>query len=535
VNLEVGGQQQFTATGYDANNNQVPITDPQWSTSGGGTLTPNGTTCTDTAGTTPGHFTVTCQQGGTAIQDTANVQVYQGKAKLISPAGGTTFGNGTATFTWLGNSGVTRFALWVGSSPNSHDLYARVETGLSRTLALPTDGRPIYVTLWAWFNNAWERGDALLYTAATAAKARMLSPTNPSTLPSGTPTFIWDTGVGVTLYALWVGNGPRTYDIFAAYQSDLSETVRLPTDGRTIYVTLWSLINGAWQANDYTYTAYTAPRTASQMLSPTNGATLPGGPTTFIWDTGASVTQRALWVGNNPVTHDLYAVFETGLSRTVTLPTDGRTIYVTLWSLIRSTWLPAYYQYTCDGGAAPGPTPSQMLSPANGTTLSGATTTFIWDTGSGVTLYALWVGSAANTHDLYAGLQSDLSETVRLPTDGRTLHVTLWSLINGAWQSSAYTYTAYTGGPAKMLSPANTTTLTSAVTTFIWDTGVGVAQRALWVGSNPNTHDLYAAFEPGQSRTLWLPVDGRTLYVTLWSWMNGSWQSNAYTYQAFGP
>jgi len=32
-----------------------------------------------------------------------------------------------------------------------------------------------------------------------------------------------------------------------------------------------------------------------------------------------------------------------------------------------------------------------------------------------------------------------------------------------------------------------------------------------------------------------LPVDGRTLHVTLWSWMNGSWQSRAYTYTAFGP
>jgi hypothetical protein len=30
----------------------------------------------------------------------------------------------------------------------------------------------------------------------------------------------------------------------------------LPTDGRTLYVRLWSLVSGAWQFNDYTYTAF---------------------------------------------------------------------------------------------------------------------------------------------------------------------------------------------------------------------------------------------------------------------------------------
>ncbi len=30
----------------------------------------------------------------------------------------------------------------------------------------------------------------------------------------------------------------------------------LPTNGNTVYVRLWSLINGAWQYIDYTYTAF---------------------------------------------------------------------------------------------------------------------------------------------------------------------------------------------------------------------------------------------------------------------------------------
>ncbi|MBM3890656.1 MAG: hypothetical protein FJ388_16200 [Verrucomicrobia bacterium] len=141
-------------------------------------------------------------------------------------------------------------------------------------------------------------------------------------------------------------------------------------------------------------------------------------------------------------------------------------------------------------------------------------------------------------YDIYEGIENGLWRTLTLPTDGRTLYVTLWSLVNNSWQSNAYTYTAYNAGAspkAQMLSPVNGSTLDAATTTFIWDTGVGVTRYALWVGSNPNSFDLYAGWETGQWRTLVLPTDGRTLYVRLWSWVNGGWQCNDYQYTASGP
>jgi hypothetical protein len=46
----------------------------------------------------------------------------------------------------------------------------------------------------------------------------------------------------------------------------------LPTTGGTIYVRLWSLIAGVWQANDYTYTA--ANGSKAVMISPAPGSTL---------------------------------------------------------------------------------------------------------------------------------------------------------------------------------------------------------------------------------------------------------------------
>lgn len=89
------------------------------------------------------------------------------------------------------------------------------------------------------------------------AKAEIISPPPGSTLSSSAVTFVWSAGSRVTQYSLWVGSTPGGQDLYSASQgTNLSVTVSgLPTDGRTLYVRLWSFINGTWEGNDYTYTA----------------------------------------------------------------------------------------------------------------------------------------------------------------------------------------------------------------------------------------------------------------------------------------
>jgi len=64
----------------------------------------------------------------------------------------------------------------------------------------------------------------------------------------------------VTQYWLYVGTTPGNNDLYSQPPGlNLTGTVTgLPTDGRQLYVRLWSLIGGVWQFNDYTYTAATA-------------------------------------------------------------------------------------------------------------------------------------------------------------------------------------------------------------------------------------------------------------------------------------
>jgi hypothetical protein len=84
-----------------------------------------------------------------------------------------------------------------------------------------------------------------------------------------------------------------------------------------------------------------------------------------------------------------------------------------------------------------------MLSPAPGSTFASSSVTFTWSAGS-ATAYFLFVGSSLNGADIYnSGAVTVHSKTVNnIPTDGRTLYVTLGSQVNGSWTTNKYTYRA---------------------------------------------------------------------------------------------
>jgi hypothetical protein len=87
--------------------------------------------------------------------------------------------------------------------------------------------------------------------------------------------------------------------------------------------------------------------------------------------------------------------------------------------------------------------PAVLTTPTPGTKLGGSSVTFTWTASSGVSSYSLWLGSAPGTYDLYHLLPTAALTTTAtgLPTNGTTIYARMWSMINGAWQSSDYTYT----------------------------------------------------------------------------------------------
>jgi hypothetical protein len=197
------------------------------------------------------------------------------------------------------------------------------------------------------------------YTAYTAP-ATMISPSNGITLTGTSQTFAWS-NTGASAYQIHIGStGAGSFNLgqFPSPASNAtSVTVSgLPSDGSTVYVRLWTVINGALIFNDYTYTAYTAFAT---MISPSNGSKLTGTSQTFNW-TNTVATAYQIHVGTTGVGSDNLGGWPNpatnATSVTVSdLPSDSSTVYVRLWSLINGALQFKDYTYTASSTPTGGP------------------------------------------------------------------------------------------------------------------------------------------------------------------------------------
>lgn len=189
------------------------------------------------------------------------------RAIMQSPLYGSLLG-ADQLFTWYAGYAAQGYWLWVGSCQDCTDIFDG-SVGLAQSLRvnMPMDGRRIYVTLFTFSQGFWWWHD-YQYTApafTTSEAAQILDPTAGSTLSSN-QTFHWNSGAGVSSYYLWVGSCRDCTDLLDRDMgSARAFTMRLPTDGRTIYVTLFSFIGNSWYWYDY---SYIAPRGSSRETNP---------------------------------------------------------------------------------------------------------------------------------------------------------------------------------------------------------------------------------------------------------------------------
>ena len=185
--------------------------------------------------------------------------------------------------------------------------------------------------------------------------------------------------------------------------------------------------------------------------------------------------------------------------------------------------------------------PFGIYSPVDGSTLTSASQTFAWaGDGTAVDEWWLYVGTSVGSKNLYdSSVGTATSVTVNnLSEDGSTLYVTLWWRNGSTWQSTGYTYTAFTATPPEITIPTPGNTLTGSSETFTWTANSStVTEWWLYVGTSADAKNILDSGSLGTSTSITvnnLPVDGSTLYVTLW-WRNGSnpWESTGYTYTAF--
>jgi hypothetical protein len=211
---------------------------------------------------------------------------------------------------------------------------------------LPTNGQTIYARLYTFFNGGVAYSD---FTYTEVSKAILTLPTPNSTLTGPSATFMWTPPTtGATSYALWLGTtGPGSNNLWGSGSTTATSVTfnGLPTNGATIYARLFTYFSGGSGYADYTYTA----ATPAQLTSPTPNSTFTGASETFQWTTVSSATHYSIWVGSTgPGTNDLG--FTQGGTTTTSftlnsLPTNGETIYVRLWTNYPSGG-PEYIDYT---------------------------------------------------------------------------------------------------------------------------------------------------------------------------------------------
>src|SRR5690348_10117877 len=97
------------------------------------------------------------------------------------------------------------------------------------------------------------------------------------------------------------------------------------------------------------------PGSVAQMVSPDPGTTLPGNDVTFTWCNANA--DYFLQIESIPGARNIFygLVPAQNLVHLINLPTNGATIYVTLWTQLKGTWqAPFSYAYTAANLVPPG-------------------------------------------------------------------------------------------------------------------------------------------------------------------------------------
>jgi Bacterial Ig-like domain (group 3) len=440
----------------------------------------------------------------------------------LTPSTGTL--SASQTFTWSNGVGPVDYVLLLGTNgQGSSDLYnSEVTTATSATVSIPSNGVTVFGALRQLFNGTWMVTYYTFTEPGTAAPAT-LSPSS-GTL-SSSQTFTWKNGVGPVDFVLLLGTtGPGSSDLYnSTVTTATSATVSIPSNGVTVFGTLRQLFNGAWQATSYTFTE---PGTATPAtLTPSSGTL--SSSQTFTWNNGVGPVDYVLLLGTSAVgSSDLYnSEVTSATSATVTIPSDGLTVYGTLRQLFNGTWMVTHYTFTESGT----PTPA-TLTPSSGTL--AASQLFTWNNGAGPVDYVLLLGTTAvGSSDLYnSEVTTATSATVTIPSDGLTVYGTLRQLIGGTWMVTHYTFTESGAPTPATLTPSSGTLLASQ--TFTWSNGSGAVDYVLLLGTTaPGSSDIYnSEVTTATSATVSIPSKGVTVYATLRQLIGGTWQVTRYTF-----
>ena len=292
--------------------------------------------------------------------------------------------------------------------------------------------------------------------------------------------------------------------------------------------------------SDFSWAVNTIPT----VTSPSSGSMLSVDSETFSWTAnGASVVDWWLNAGASVGTGHYFNSGSLGATTTTLvtgLPNDGSTVYVRLWYRMTST---GPWEFIDETYIAATVVPPEVVSPAPGIQLTGATETFSWlENEVTVTDWWLYAGDVQGGSQYFnSGVlgAAELNAVISgLPIDGSDVHLSLWYQAGGSWSVRRYVYTAVAGSGPAISSPTPGSTFTAATETIAFEeNSLDVEDWWLYAGSSLGGNDYFNSGSLDATETsvdaTGLATDGSTIHVTLWYRVAGmSWVSIPYTYTA---
>ena len=279
---------------------------------------------------------------------------------------------------------------------------------------------------------------------------------------------------------------------------------------------------------------------------PPPGTTFAVGSETFSWSAGVGAQDYWLDIGTSLGSGNISNGVVAGTSKAVSgMPCSNSTIFARLWTRIGGVWqTPLDYTYTCNNGDPR----ARLWREIPGSVLLGSTQLFVWTPGYNALDYWLDIGTAPAQGNISNGLVTGTSKNVANITCTNTpIYARLYTRLASGYQTPIdYTYTCNSGDQrAQLVSQMPGSKLTTPGHMFVWTAGVGATKYWLDVGSAVGSGNYCAGEWTNTSRfadaygtagsTCTLPPVGQTVYVRLWSFINGSWYTaTPFDYQFSG-
>ena len=350
----------------------------------------------------------------------------------------------------------------------------------------------------------------------TAPADTITSPALGSSLPDLSATFCW-TNNNNYLHWLDVGTAPGFGDLYGGYQApgtSCKTVANVPGNGATIYVKIWSYIDGTLQFTAQSSVSYTSPL---RGFSPPDGTIFTTSTVTFSWAPVAGAEYYWLDVGPWQGNGSIFGGVVYGTVKNVSnIPPAGIPIWARLWAFYGGgLHLQGDHLYTACNGCV-----STLTTPASVAGL-GNTVQFCWTPTAGADHYWLDVGTVLTEGNVYGADQGTATcRTVAgVPTSG-VVYVQLWTHIGTDWlPPMRYSYLGI-NSIAQMVSPAPGSALPSFVK-FTWSAAAGVTGYWLDVGTIQGQGNVYAAYQGTATTQTVSGIPSGKIWVRLWTYFGG--------------